>query len=409
VARERRRRVAVTGLGIITSNGKSVPEFTKSLRNGVSGIGPVTHFDMNDYRSSRAGVISDFDPSRYRLDPAMDRADQLALVAAREAMTDSGIAVEGRAAQRACVSVGTSLGGMLSHLRRIRRQYEEDGDTSFTGTWADVVGMPAPHIGSLLSREFGFKGGHASVVTACAAGSNSISIGVDLIRYDRADVVLACAVDPLTEISLSGFNILMALSRTASRPFDRDRDGLVVGEGAGALVLEDYERALASGRRIYAEISGYGLSNDGYHPTQPDPEAGGARRAILRALQDADCAPEDMGYINAHGTATRYNDLMELKAISSVYGERARQIPISSIKSMIGHTLGAAGTLEAIATVLALYHRFLPPTVNFERPIDGFDFDFVPQSRSAPGLTIASSHSFGFGGNAACLVIRAAA
>ena len=403
-----RKRVAVTGLGIITSNAQNVSEFHHSLRHGISGIKEVTHFDAGEYRNSRAGVITEFDARRFGVDDSLDRASQLALVSAKEAVADAALKLEGELRHRAAVCLGTSLGGMLSHMQRLRDDYRAEGDgSSFLGTWRDVIGVPSSQIANLLCQHFDVRGGHASVVTACAAGSNSISIGVDFIRQGRCEVVLACAVDPLTEISLSGFNILMALSRTSNRPFDRNRDGLLVGEGAGTLVLEEYDRALARGARIYGEILGYGLSNDGYHPTQPDPEAGGARRAILRALADAGRQPADMGYINAHGTATRYNDLMELKAISSVYGERAARIPISSIKSMIGHTLGAAGTLEAIATVLALHHKFLPPTVNFQTAIEGFDFDFVPQSRPAPELATASSHSFGFGGNAACLVFGA--
>jgi 3-oxoacyl-[acyl-carrier-protein] synthase II len=242
------------------------------------------------------------------------------------------------------------------------------------------------------------------VVTACSAGTNSIAVAVDWIRQDRADVVIASATDPLCELSFSGFNILMALSPTKSRPFDRDRDGLVVGEGGGTLILEEYEHAVARGAHIYAEISGYGLSNDAYHPTQPDPEAGGACRAIRRALDDAAITPAQVNYINAHGTATRYNDEMELRAVSTVYGDLMQQVPISSIKSMIGHTLGAAGTIEAIATVLALEHGFLPPTINTSNPVEGYTYDFVPQSRGST-LQNACSHSFGFGGNATCLVI----
>jgi 3-oxoacyl-[acyl-carrier-protein] synthase II len=402
------RRVAVTGLGIITSNARNVAEFHHSLREGISGIKEITRFDTGEYRNSRAGVIADFRASEFGVDEALDRASQLALVSAKEAMADADLRLDEPLRNRTAVCLGTSLGGMVSHLQRLREDYEQQGDDStFLGTWRDVVGVPASQIASLLCEYFDLRGGHASVVTACAAGSNSISIGVDLIRQGRCDVVLASAVDPLTEISLSGFNILMALSRSSSRPFDRNRDGLLVGEGAGTLILEEYERAVARGARIYGEILGYGLSNDGYHPTQPDPEAGGACRAILRALADAGREPGDMDYINAHGTATRYNDLMELKAITSVYGERAFRIPISSIKSMIGHTLGAAGTLEAIATLLALHHKFLPPTINFQSAIEGFDYDFVPHSRPAPGLTTASSHSFGFGGNAACLIFGA--
>ena len=230
-------------------------------------------------------------------------------------------------------------------------------------------------------------------------------MGVDWIREDRADVVIASATDPLCELSFSGFNILMALSPTRCRPFDRDRDGLVIGEGAGTLVLEEEEHARRRGATIHAELAGYGLSNDAYHPTQPDPDAGGACRAIRRALSDARVVPAQIDYINAHGTATRYNDDTELKAVASIYGKRMADIPISSIKSMVGHTLGAAGTIEAVATVLAVKHGFLPPTVNTKIGVNGYEYDFVPEARDAPWLRYACSHSFGFGGNAACLVI----
>jgi 3-oxoacyl-[acyl-carrier-protein] synthase II len=403
-----RRRVVVTGLGICAANGASIAEFRSSLMRGVVGVREITDFDARGYRNSNAGVVKESMQGLRAEDEGLDRASILALRSAYEAMADSALEIDDAVAHRTMVAVGTSLGGMHGHVRRMRRDFEAEPATRFDGPYDDILDLPPCQIANLLCHRFGARGGNSTVVTACSAGSNSIAVALDWIRQDRADVVIASATDPLCELSFSGFNILMALSPTASRPFDRDRDGLVVGEGGGTLILEDYEHAVKRGARIYAEITGYGLSNDAYHPTQPDPQAGGASRAIRRALEDAGIGPADVNYINAHGTATRYNDEMELRAVTSVYGELLASIPISSIKSMVGHTLGAAGTIEAIATVLALADGFLPPTVNTTVPVEGYQYDFVPQARTAAGLVNACSHSFGFGGNAACLVIARA-
>lgn len=400
------RRIVVTGLGICVSNGRNLAEFQHNLFAGVSGIRRVTDFSVSEYRTTEAGVIPDIGIPPSDPDASLDRASQIALVSAREALEDSGLVIDRDLSYRSAVCVGTSLGGMLTHVKRMRSLFESDAETEFTGEFDDVLDIPPCQIGNLLCHRFGIRGGNATVVTACAAGSNSIAVAIDQIRNDRADVVLATASDPLSELSFSGFNILMALSPTVSRPFDRNRDGLVVGEGGGTLILEELEHALARGAAIYAEVTGYGLSNDAYHPTQPDPEAGGACRAIRRALADSCVEPEDVDYINAHGTATRYNDQMELKAVSTVYGDIMKGIPMSSIKAMIGHTLGAAGTVEAIATVLALHHGYLPPTINFCESAEEYPYDFVPVGRASETLDTASSHSFGFGGNAACLVFR---
>lgn len=400
-----RRRIAVTGLGICAANGANIAEFRASLMQGIAGIREITDFDARGYRNSHAGVVRESAPALRPGDEGLDRASVLALHSAYEAMDDSGLKIDDALSYRTMVAVGTSLGGMHGHVRRMRRDFDSNPDTKFEGPFDDMLDLPPCQIANLLCHRLGARGGNSTVVTACSAGSNSIAVALDWIRQDRADVVIASATDPLCELSFSGFNILMALSPTASRPFDRERDGLVVGEGGGTLILEDYDHALQRGAHIYAEIAGYGLSNDAYHPTQPDPQAGGACRAIRRALDDAGLKPTDIDYINAHGTATRYNDEMELRAVSTVYGDKLESIPMSSIKSMVGHTLGAAGTIEAIATVLALSDGFLPPTVNTSVPIEGYRYDFVPQARTADGLTNACSHSFGFGGNAACLVI----
>jgi 3-oxoacyl-[acyl-carrier-protein] synthase II len=405
MSQPRRRRIVVTGLGVCAANGANIPEFQNSLQNGASGIREITDFDTLGYRNRSAGVVEQCQDGLRQEDANLDRASLLALKSVYEAVADAKLDIDSKLAFRSAVSVGTSLGGMHSHVRRMRGDFVEDPKTDFEGPYADLLDVPPCQIANLICHRLGVRGGNSTVVTACSAGTNSIAVALDWIRQDRVDVVIASATDPLCELSFSGFNILMALSPTLSRPFDQNRDGLVVGEGAGTLILEDYEHALARGAQIYAEITGYGLSNDAFHPTQPDPEAGGACRAIRRALNDAGMALSDINYINAHGTATRYNDDMELRAVSTVYGDLMPDIPMSSIKSMIGHTLGAAGTIEAIATVLALKYGFLPPTINTSSVAEGYPYDCVPVSRDYIDLNHACSHSFGFGGNATCLVM----
>lgn len=401
-----RKRVVITGLGVCVAGASNVAEFYRNLVNGVSGVGPITDFDVDGYRSQRAGVVTGLANGIETGDADLDRAYQLVLKSTGEALADAELTIDPALALRTAVCIGTSLGGMHSHVKRMRDDFDAQRDTEFDRAYPDLLEIPPCQIANLVGHRIGARGGNATVVTACSAGSNSIAVAMDWIREGRADVVVAGASDPLCELSYSGFNILMALSPTSSRPFDRNRDGLVVGEGGGTLILEEYEHALARGAHIYAELTGYGLSNDGYHQTQPDPEAGGAVRAIQRALDDASLTPMNIDYINAHGTATKYNDQMELRAISRVYGAAMADVPVSSIKSMIGHTLGAAGTIEAIATVLALKHKFLPPTINSQERVEEYEYDFVPQARTVDGLTNACSHSFGFGGNAACLVLR---
>lgn len=406
-----RPRIAVTGLGVVTANARDVPEFQRALRAGVSGIRPIEGFETSDYCNRSAGVVADESLRAHEVgrDSQLDRAAQLALIATQEAVADAKLQIDPERGRRGGVALGTSLGGCLTYLKGLRRDHDLDPATEFDGPYPSLWNISPCRIVSEICGRFAVSGPTMSTVTACAAGSNSIALGMDMIRQQRADFVLAVATDPVSELSFSGFNILMAMTADVCRPFDANRTGLVIGEGAGALVLEEYSAAERRGARIYCELAGYGLSNDGYHLTQPDPDAGGACRAIERALADAGADAGEVDYINAHGTATKYNDLTELKAIRQVYGDRAHQLPISSIKSMIGHTLGAAGTIEAVATVLGLYYGFLPPTLNFKAAMDEFPYDFVPQSRPIDGAELMSSHSFGFGGNVACVLFRRAA
>lgn len=401
------QKIVVTGLGVFTSNGRNTEQFTRNLFEGVSGVKEIPDLDTSEYRTSRAAVIAPEEIESAAAEEAeLDRSTLLAVRSTREAVLDSGLQIEGALRYRTAVTVGSSQGGMQNYESILLRSLADGSPDLSDELDREILHLPPCRIATYLARVFDARGGSSTIVTACSAGSNAISVGADLIRRGHADVVLANGTEPFGILAFSGFNILMALSRTVSRPFDRHRDGLTIGEGAGTVVLESEKHAKERGARIYAELSGYGLSNDAYHATRPDPEAGGAFRAINRGLADAGVGPEVVSYINAHGTATRHNDEMELKAIERVYGERARRIPTSSIKSMVGHTLGAAGSIEAIATILALYHGQLPPTVNFETPEEGYEYDFVPTTRTDSAIRYACSHSFAFGGNAACLVFR---
>ena len=408
--RSARPRIAVTGLGIVAANASSVAEFKEALLQGRCGMRPVRSFATGDYVNRYAGVVDEPELGARAGDVknVLDRGAQLALSAAHDAVADAGLKVEPGAGAGTMVALGTSLGGWVSYLESLRRDHAADPATDFKGPHAGLIDVSPCRIASVLCDRFGVSGGSLTAVTACAAGANAITLGMDAIRHGRSDVVIVCATDPLCELSFSGFNILMAMTDTVSRPFDKNRSGLQVGEGAAAMILESMEHADSRRAQIYCEVAGYGLSNDAHHLTQPDPAGRGACRAISRALRDAGVGPGDVDYINAHGTSTRHNDLMEVKAIEHTYGAHARHVPVSSIKSMIGHTLGAAGAIEAVATILALHHRFLPPTVNHESPMDDYRYDFVPSSRPADRADVMSSHSFGFGGNAACLLFRSA-
>jgi 3-oxoacyl-[acyl-carrier-protein] synthase II len=401
-----RRICVVTGIGVLAANGANVSEFANNLRGGVSGISPVTAFSTTSYCTSGAGVVRRIpgDPGSESKD--LDRATHLAVCAANQAVNDSQVVLPFVDPSRVATTVGTSLGGWGTYLDALRRESSADSDTAEKSSTDCIPEVSPAQIASFISDYFGISGGSLTTTTACAAGSNAISLAMDLIRQDRCDLVVSVASDPLCELSYSGFNVLLAMTSGLCRPFDRDRAGLVVGEGAGAIIVEEKGHALARNAHIYCELAGYGLSNDAHHATQPDPEAGGACRAIRRALLDADADASEVCYINAHGTSTKYNDLMELTAINKIYGKRASTIPISSIKSMIGHTLGAAGMIEAVATILALDQSFLPPTINHLSAIPDFQYDFVPVSRPFQHKGLLASHSFGFGGNAVCLLFR---
>ncbi|HHC09185.1 MAG TPA: beta-ketoacyl-[acyl-carrier-protein] synthase II [Actinobacteria bacterium] len=409
----RERRVVVTGLGTVNPVGSSVDEYWKNLVAGVSGIRPITRVDVSDIPTKIGGTVEDFDPGAYlsrRELRRMDRFSQFFWVATREALEDAGIAYEedDPEASRAGVVVGTGIGGIET--------IQEEMDTLFHVGPHRLTPFAIPKIisniaGGQVSIDFHLYGPNTCAVTACAASANAIGDAAEIIRRGAADVMIAGGAEaPLTRFALGGFASARAMStrndepERASRPFDLDRDGFVMSEGAAALVLEERSHAVARGAEIYAEVLGYGMSADGYHITLPRPGGGGAARAMEAALADAGLGPEDIAYINAHGTSTQANDATETMAIKSVFGEHAYRIPVSSTKSMTGHLLGGAGAVEAVACVLAIRDGVVPPTINYDTPDPECDLDYVPNEARELPVTTAMSNSFGFGGHNVALV-----
>lgn len=408
------RRVVVTGMGALSPLGIGVKASWEACTEGRSGIRRITKFDPAAYKTQIAGEVDQFDPAAY-LDPKeMRRYDpfcQYALVASQMAMEDSGLQVTERLQDRAGVIVGTGFGG-LETFERNYRLFLESGPRKISPFFIPM--MIANMASGLVAVRFGIRGPNSCTVTACAASSHAIGDAFKVIQRGQADVMLAGGTEAsLTGLTLGGFDVMKATStrnsepHRASRPFDRDRDGFVPAEGAAMLILEELGHARSRGARIYAEILGYGLSNDAHHYTAPDPEGRGAALCMKMALEDAGVAPEEVEYINAHGTSTPLNDAVETLAIKSVFGEQAYRVPISSTKSMTGHLLGAAGALELIFTCLTICEGVIPPTINYETPDPECDLDYVPNQARTARVRTAMSNSFGFGGTNACLVVRA--
>ncbi len=405
--------VVVTGLGVVSPVGLGWEPFWRSLLEGRNAAGPITHFDATGYPTRFAAEVRDFDPSNFvgrKEARRMDRCIQFGVAAASMAMEDSGLVVSPANAERIGVSIGSGIGGM---------QTFEEQHTALTNGGPGRVSpffipmmipnMPAGQVGI----QFGLKGPNFSTVSACATGAHCIAAAVDMIRLGRADAVLAGGTEAaITPLAVGGFCAMKAMStrndepQRASRPFDRDRDGFVIGEGAGVLVLERLDLALARGARIYAEVAGYGSSADAFHITQPDPSGDGAARALLAALQDAGLRPEEVDYVNAHGTSTPVGDPCEIAALHRVFGAHAQRLAVSSTKSMMGHTLGAAGALESIVCVLATREGVVPPTINYENPDPACDLDCVPNVARATPVRAALNNSFGFGGQNAVVAVR---
>ena len=407
------RRVVVTGLGALSPVGNTADEFWSSLLQGRSGVGPITKFDTDGYPTRIAGEVRNFDPLNFvdkkdarRLDPYLQYAVASSVLAVQDAALDTG-KVDGA---RFGVLIGSGIGGISTLLESHRNLLEKGPDRVSPFFIPMIIANMAS---GLVSIRFGARGPNSSVVTACATGNHAIGDSFKIIQRGDADVMIAGGSEAIIiPLTIAGFCSMKAMSTRneeptkAMRPFDATRDGFVCGEGAGIVILEALEHALARDARIYAEIVGYGMTGDAHHMTAPDPEGDGAMRAMTLALRDAGLDVSAVGYINAHGTSTPYNDKFETLAIKRVFGEHARRLAVSSTKSMTGHLLGAAGGVEAIATVLALHHGVLPPTINYETPDPECDLDYVPNQARKENVEVALSNAFGFGGTNATLAFR---
>jgi 3-oxoacyl-[acyl-carrier-protein] synthase II len=407
------RRVVITGVGAVTPVGNTAEEFWAALIQGKSGIGPITRFDATPLPTRIAGELKGFDPLRYmdkKDDRKFDPFLKYAIACAAMAVEDAGLNVERVDRTRFGVLVGSGIGG-ISTLLETHKTLLEKGPDRVSPFFIPmlIVNMAS----GLISMRFGAKGPNSSVVTACATGNHAIGDAMKIIQRNDADVMIAGGSEAIIlPLTFAGFCQMKAMSTRnddpgrASRPFDATRDGFVCGEGGGLLVLESLEHALGRDARIYAEAVGYGMTGDAHHMTAPDPEADGAARAMSLAMKDAEVDPSIVGYINAHGTSTPYNDKSETMAIKRVFGDHAHKLAVSSTKSMTGHLLGAAGGIEAIATALAIHHGILPPTINYETPDPECDLDYVPNLARKQDVEVALSNAFGFGGTNATIVLR---
>ncbi|MCM3124862.1 MULTISPECIES: beta-ketoacyl-ACP synthase II [unclassified Mesobacillus] len=407
-----KRRVVVTGIGAVTPLGNDAETTWKNIVEGVSGIGPVTRLNADDFPAKVAAEVKEFNVENFidRKDARkMDRFTHYAVAASLMAVKDAELEITDENAPRVGVWIGSGIGGMET----FEQQHETFMNRGYRRVSPFFVPMMIPDMATgQVSITLGARGFNSCTVTACATGTNSIGDAFKVIQRGDADVMVTGGAEaPITKMSFAGFCANTALSTNhdpekASRPFDKNRDGFVMGEGAGIVVLEELEHALARGAKIYAEIVGYGATGDAYHITAPAPEGEGGARAMKMALDDAGLAPEEIGYINAHGTSTEYNDKYETMAIKTVFGEQAYKLAVSSTKSMTGHLLGAAGGIEAIFTVLALKEGILPPTINLENPDPECDLDYVPNEARSQQVNAAISNSLGFGGHNATIAFR---
>ncbi len=409
------RKVAVTGLGILSPVGNTVAEFWQALLAGKSGIGPITRFDTTSFATKFAGEIKNLDMDAFipkKEQRHMDPFCQYGIVAAREAVADSGIKESGLPPERIGVIVGSGVGG-LPVMQAQWTNYMTRGVSRFSPFM--IPQMISNILPGFIAIENGFKGPNFSVVSACATATHSIGVAFDAIRAGRADaMVTGGAEGAVCELGIGGFNSMKALStrnddpQGASRPFDRDRDGFVLSEGAGILVLEEMEHAKARGARIYCELAGFGATDDAYHITAPDATSVGPANGMKLALEDAELSPADIDYINAHGTSTHLNDAGETRAIKMALGEAdARRVAISSTKSMTGHMLGATGGAESIVCALVLTHSVIPPTINYHTPDPECDLDYVPNTAREARVRACLSNNLGFGGHNATLCFKA--
>lgn len=409
----KQRRVVITGVGMITPLGTGNEKSWQGLMQGRSAIRKITHFDPEGLPCQIAAEVSDFEIDNFidmKEQKKMDRFIHLGLAAATLAMEDSGLKITENNADRTGVIVGAGVGG-LPAIERYEKILLEKGPKRVSPFFIPmtIINLTAGHI----SIRFGAKGPNSAVATACASGTHSIGDAFKMIQHNVADAMICGGAEAvITPLGIAGFTSMKALStrndepEKASRPFDKDRDGFVMGEGAGILILEELEHALNRGARIYGEIIGYGLNSDAYHITSPSPTGEGASKCMAFALKDAGLRTEQIEYINAHGTSTKYGDEIETTAIKKVFGDHAYKLCVSSTKSMIGHLLGASGGVEAAICALSIHNKIVPPTINLDNPDTECDLDYVPHKARALDLNIAMSNSFGFGGTNACIIIR---
>ncbi len=408
-----KRRVVVTGLGMVAPVGLSVAAAWENILAGKSGIRPITHFDIAPFSTRFGGTIEDFDITQYitaKDARKMDKFIHYGLAAGCQAIEDSGLEITEENAPRIGVAIGAGIGG-ITGIENSYAAYLEGGPRKISPFFvpANIINMVAGN----LSIKYGLKGPNYSIVSACSTGSHNIGEAARLIRHGYVDAMVAGGSEMATSpVGLGGFAAARALStrnddpQRASRPWDKDRDGFVLGDGAGVLVLEEYEAAKARGAKIYAELVGVGMNSDAYHMTAPSPGGEGARDCMLLALRDAELSLEQVDYINAHGTSTPAGDLAETNAIKSAFGDHAYKLAVSSTKSMTGHMLGAAGGAEAVFTILAIQDQVAPPTINLETQDPECDLDFVPNTAREMKIETAISNSFGFGGTNGTLVFR---
>ncbi len=407
-------RVVITGLGVISPVGTGKDVFWKSLLEGKNGIDKITRFDASEYKSQIAGEVKNFDPADYmdkKEAKRIDRYAQFAVAAAKMAVEDAKLDLEAEDCDRIGTFVGSGIGG----IETMHGQYEklfDKGPSKISPFFIPMMigNMAAGHVSIAL----GLKGPSSCVVTACATGTNNIGDAFRVLQRGDADVMVAGGTEAsISQAAVAGFCSMKALCTDhnddpahASRPFDANRSGFIMGEGAGIIVMETLEHAEKRGAHIYAEIVGYGANSDAYHITSPAPHGAQAAKCMAKALEDAGLDPSEVDYINAHGTSTHLNDLTETEAIKTVWGEHAKDVSVSSIKSMTGHLLGAAGGIECIATALAVENDMLPPTINYETPDEGLDLDYVPNKAKAKTVRAALSNNLGFGGHNACIVLK---
>jgi 3-oxoacyl-[acyl-carrier-protein] synthase II len=406
-----RKRVVVTGLGCISPLGHSPEETWQALVAGKSGVGPITHFDASQHKTKFAAEVKDFNAvERFGAREArrMDRVSQFALASALQALESSGLDLSAENRDRIGVLIGSGIGGISTLLEQVE-VFHKRGPERVSPFLIPM--MIADASAGIVAIHLGLRGPNLAISTACATGSNAIGEAAEMIRRGSADVMLAGASEAaIVDVAMAGLNVMTALStrnddpQAASRPFDLQRDGFVMGEGAAVLVLESLEHALARQANILAEVSGYGTSDDAYHISAPAENGAGAALCMQSALQDAALRPEEIGYINAHGTSTPLNDKSETAAIKTVFGKWAYQLPVSSTKSMTGHLLGASGALEAMICVQVLKQGILPPTINYEHPDPDCDLDYVPNTPRPARPQYVMSNSFGFGGHNATLI-----